>query len=145
MRVCSCYFSPNDPFEVFETQILLLEESLSEAIGRCLIGGDFNSKSSEWGETRLDRRVILVGEMVARNDPIVLNQDKEYTFRRGAGRPIIDLKIAAPCLALRIGDWCVLKVITLSDHRCIEFNLEQRCQAVDEGRGGEGRSPFWNT
>ena len=27
----------------------------------------------------------------------------------------------------------------------IEFTLEQRCQAVDKGRGGEGRSPSWNT
>ena len=81
----SCYFSPNDHFEVFETKILLLEESLSEAVGRCLIGGDFDSKSSEWGETHLDRRGILVGEMVARNDLIVLNQGKEFMFRRGAG------------------------------------------------------------
>ena len=63
MRVYSCYFSPGDPFEVFETQILLLEESLREAVGRPLIGGDFNSKSPEWGEARLDRRGILVGEM----------------------------------------------------------------------------------
>ena len=47
VRVYSCYFSPNDPFEVFETQILLLEKSLSEAVGRSLIGGDFNSKSPE--------------------------------------------------------------------------------------------------
>ena len=28
VRVYSCYFSPNDPFEIFETQISLLEESL---------------------------------------------------------------------------------------------------------------------
>ena len=28
VRVYSCYFSPNDPFEIFETQILLVEESL---------------------------------------------------------------------------------------------------------------------
>ena len=53
VRVYSCYFSPNDPVEVFETQILLLEKSLREAVGRCLIGGDFNSKSPEWGETHL--------------------------------------------------------------------------------------------
>ena len=99
MGVYSCYFSPNDPFEVFETQILLLEESISEAVGRSLIGGDFNSKSSKWGEARLDRREILVGEMVARNDMTVLNQGKEFTFRRGAGGSIIDLTIAAPCLA----------------------------------------------
>ena len=73
VRVYSCYFSPNDPFEIFETQILLLEESLKEASWRSLIAGDFNSKSPERGEARLDGRGILVGEMVARNDLIVLN------------------------------------------------------------------------
>ena len=49
--VYSCYFTPGDPFEVFETQILLREESLSETVGRSIIGGDFNSKSPEWGES----------------------------------------------------------------------------------------------
>ena len=44
VRVYSCHFSPNDPFKIFETQILLLEESLKEASGRSLIAGDFNSK-----------------------------------------------------------------------------------------------------
>ena len=84
---------------------------------------------------------ILVDEMAAGNNLIVLNRGREFTFRRGAEGSIIDLTIAAPRLAPRISDWSVLEVITLSDHRCIEFNLEQRCQAVDKGRGGEGRSP----
>ena len=47
VRVYSCCFSPNDPFEIFESQILLLEERLREASGRSLIAGDFNSKSPE--------------------------------------------------------------------------------------------------
>ena len=46
--IYSCCFSPNDPFEIFENQILLFEESLSEASGRTLIVGVFNSKSPEW-------------------------------------------------------------------------------------------------
>ena len=79
------YLTPYDPFEVFETQILLLGKSLSEAVCRSLIGGDFNSKSTEWGEARLDRREILGGEMVARNNLIDLNQGGEFTFRRGSG------------------------------------------------------------
>ena len=66
-------------------------------------------------------------------------------FRRGAEGSIIDLTITAPRLASRISDWSVLEVITLSHHRCIEFILEHGCQAVDKGRGGEGRSPSWNT
>ena len=74
VRVYSCYFSPNDPFEIFETQILLLEESLKEASGRSLIAGDFNSKSPEWGEAHLDRRGILVGKMVARKTSLAFGK-----------------------------------------------------------------------
>ena len=47
LRLYSCYFSPNDPFEGFETQIVLLEESLSEARWRTLIAGDSNNMSPE--------------------------------------------------------------------------------------------------
>ena len=145
VRVYSCHFYPNDPFKVFETQILLLKESLSEAVGQCLIWGEFNSNSPEWDEACLHRRGILVGEMVVRNDLIVSNQGKEFTFRRGSGGgSIIDLTIAATCLASTIGDWGVLKVIVLSDHRSIELNLEQRYHAENKGRGGEGRSPSRN-
>ena len=81
-------------------KILFLEESLREAGGRSHIAGDFNSKSLEWGEARLDKRGILVGEMASRNDLIVLNQGMDFTFRRGAGwGSIIDLTFAAPRLA----------------------------------------------
>ena len=79
--------------------------------------------------------------MVARNDLIVLNRGMDFTLRRGA----IDLTIAAPRLASRIGDWCVLEVITLSDHQCIEFSIRERSQPVNTERDGKVRSPSWNT
>ena len=60
VRVYSCYFSPNDPFDIFETQILLLEGSLKEASGRSLITGDFDSKSPDCGEARLDKRGMIL-------------------------------------------------------------------------------------
>ena len=139
------YFSPNDPFEVFETQILLLEESLSGARGRILIAGDFNSKLPEWREDHLDRRGILIGEMVVKNDLTVLNTHWEMTFRHGSGESIIDLAIAAPRLTSKIGDWYVLGVCTLSDHRYIEFRILKRSHPVYTGRGGKRRNPSWNT
>ena len=46
--------------------------------------GDFDSKSQEWGQARLDERGILVGEMIARNDLIVLNWGRDFTFRQEA-------------------------------------------------------------
>ena len=53
--------------------------------------------------------------------------------------------IATPRLASRIGDWCVLEVITLSDHQCIEFSIQERSHPVNEGRGSKVRRPSWNT
>ena len=136
VRVFSCYFSPNDPFEIFETQILLLEESLREASGWFLIACDFNSKSPEWGEARLDKRGILVGQMIARNDRIVLNRGRDFTFSRGARGSIIDLTLAAPRLASRIDDRCGLEVISLSNHRLIEFSIREQSHPVNTGKGG---------
>ena len=73
----------------------------------------------------------MVSEIIARNDLIVLNRGRDLTFRRGAGRSIIDLMIAAPRRPSRIGDWSVLEVITLSDHQCIKFSIHERRHPVN--------------
>ena len=86
----------------------------------------------------------MVGQMAARNDLIVLNQERDFTFRQGAGGSLINLTFSAPRLASRIVDWCILQVITLSDHQCIEFSIRERSHPVNTGRGGKGRSP-WST
>ncbi|XP_043474028.1 uncharacterized protein LOC122506100 [Leptopilina heterotoma] len=121
IRIYSCYFSPNDPLGKFDTEIHSLEESLRAFDGDVLIAGDFNSKSPEWGETRLDRRGILVSDMLATNGLVVLNRGHEFTFRRGESGSILDLTIASPRLARRIREWRVLDEETLSDHQYIEF------------------------
>ena len=72
---------------------------------------------------KLDRRGILIGEMVVKNNLTMLNRGRKITFRRGVGESITDLAIAALRLASRIGDWCVLEVTTLSDYRCIDFSI----------------------
>ena len=33
----------------------------------------------------------------------------------------------------------------MSDHRCIEFSIQERSHSVNVGRGGKVRSPSWNT
>ena len=50
-------------------------------------------------------------------------------------------EIDAHRLASRIGDWCVLEVITLSDHQCIEFSIQERSHPGNAGRGVKGRAP----
>ena len=41
------------------------------------------------GEIRLDRSGILIGEMAARNDLIVLNRGRGMTYKRGARGTIL--------------------------------------------------------
>ena len=97
--MCTAATSPRTIPSKSSKLILFVKESLSQAIGLTLIASDFNSKSADREKACLDRRGILIGEMVARNDLTVLKRGREMTFRRGAKGSIIDLTIAAPRLA----------------------------------------------
>ena len=74
------------------------EGSFSEAAGRTLIAGDFNSKLHTWGKSQLERKGVLFGEMVAGNKLLLLNRGGELTFRREARGSIINLKFSTPRL-----------------------------------------------
>ena len=109
------------------------------SFGWILIADDFNSNSPKWGEARLQKTGMLVSEIVVKNDLIVLNRRHEFTLRRGAVGSIIDITIAAPHLASKIGGWLVL------DHWCIAFSLHERSQLVNTGRSDRGKSSSWDT
>lgn len=61
LRICSCYYSPNDSKEKFESEL----EAISQFRLKVLISGDFNAKSPVWEETRLDKMGQLVTELLA--------------------------------------------------------------------------------
>ncbi|XP_043469805.1 uncharacterized protein LOC122503366 [Leptopilina heterotoma] len=144
VRIYSCYFSPNDPLKKFDAEIRSLEESIRAFDGDVLIAGDFNSKSPEWGETRQDRRGILVTDMVSANDLVVMNRGKELTFRRGASGSILDLTFATPHLARRIRNWKVLDQVTMSDHQYIEFSVSEENMGGYNCPQKDKKKPSWN-
>ncbi|XP_051175653.1 uncharacterized protein LOC127290876, partial [Leptopilina boulardi] len=131
LRMYSCYFSPNDLLADFESDMDDLESSLKESTLDVLVTGDFNAKSPEWGETRLDKRGKMIGEMVSRNNFLVVNRGTTWTFRRDAIGSIIDLTIASSKIFSRICDWRVSEDYTASDHQYIEFSV-----SVGDTRGG---------
>ena len=83
--------------------------------------------------------------MVTRNNLIVLNRGRKRTFRLRSEGSIIDLTIFALHLVWRIGDWCVLEVTTLSDHRYIELSIQERSHHANTGTGIKERNPSWKT
>ena len=141
-RMYSCYYSPNDTIQKFQEELETLERSIQSAKGPVLITGDFNGKSPEWGETRLDKRGNAICEFVARNDLTVMNNGQEHTFRRGDTGSIIDLTIASENLASKIENWRVLEEITLSDHQYITFDV--KIQKSGQIRKRRNRRKFWN-
>ncbi|XP_043485346.1 uncharacterized protein LOC122513138 [Leptopilina heterotoma] len=133
----SCYFSPNDALTDFEADIRQLESSLRGSRLDVLVTGDFNAKSPEWGESRLDKRGRVIGEMVSRSNLTIVNRGRTWTFRRGAIGSIIDLTIASSPLFRRINEWRVSEEYTASDHQYIEFSVS----VGDTGNGGRQEAP----
>lgn len=71
-----------DNVGTFETELGNLEESIEAAKENVLVTGDFNAKSPQRGETRLDRRGLLVAETIARKDLVIINKGGKPTFER---------------------------------------------------------------
>lgn len=145
LRLYSCYFSPNDPFPIFADQVDALESSIRQSNLDAIITGDFNAKSPEWGETRLDKRGKLVCEMLSGNNLFVANQGKKWTFRRGVIGSILDLTITTSRIGRKINCWEVLEEETLSDHQYIQFFMEQGSPLRPRKQANRQRRPSWNT
>jgi hypothetical protein len=124
-RIYSCYFSPNDKLAKFEQDLDILQSSFETARGEILITGDFNGKSPQWGDHRLDKRGIRIGQLLARWQFTVANSGNVPTFFRGEARSVIDLTFSTEGLARKIRDWQVLEAETLSDHQYIYFRLTE--------------------
>lgn len=140
IRFYSCYFSPNVDYEVFVHMINILESSIRSAKGRVVIGGDFNSKSPEWGSGQLDPRGVVVGELISSLGLITYNEGNSLTFRRGGGGSVIDITFGSADLYNTAMNWRVLEDLTLSDHQYISFNITSR----ETGRNVTVTLPTWN-
>lgn len=136
VRVYSCYFSPSVDLPVFDEELSNLEDSLETARGEILITGDFNAKSPEWGEHRLDTRGQMVCELLTRWHLKVANNGEKPTFVRNEAESILDLTLTTENMERCIGNWRVLDEESLSDHCYISFEVEQRQATERNARTG---------
>ena len=142
VRYYSCYFSPNETKEEFSRKLGMLATNIRSAKKDVIVTGDFNAKSPEWGERRLDDRGELVGEVIVQCDLFVLNRGRKPTCLcyHGMTGSIIDLTIANESAAAKIKDWMVLDLATLSDHKYIRFDL-----GTAEKRVKQKKAKRWNS
>ena len=137
VRYYSCYFSPNHKIEEFQKELDDLENDIRGCDKEIVITGDFNSKSPEWFERRLDKRGEMTSELISRNRLVVINVGRRHTCNDGSGS-IIDLTMATSSVSRLITGWKVLNDYSMSDHNYIMCNIEQVMPSM------VGRKKRWN-
>jgi len=123
MLLTSCYVSPNSGRARFEHTLADLSRKLRGAsLKQQIITGDFNAKSTAWGNRASDLRGRILLRWIQQHDLIILNEGYEPTFVSHNGSSVEDLTLASRGAAQRIGTWRVLTdTETLSDYRYVYF------------------------
>lgn len=88
VQVFSCYASPNQPREDF-TNFLQRLENIIRTIPQgvpVLIAGDFNARSSAWGDWVSNARGEELGMLIESLDLVIMNSGSIPTFSRGAAQ-----------------------------------------------------------
>ncbi|XP_050065663.1 uncharacterized protein LOC126554649 [Aphis gossypii] len=146
VQMFSCYVSPNQPLEDFTDFLQRLEDSVRTVPHDVpvLVTGDFNARSTAWGDWVSNARGEELGMLIESLDFVIMNSGSIPTFSRGAGS-VIDLTLASESLARRLSGWrrVMESVFNNSDHHYIRFYLSGSTpnQPQPAGRDPHG----WNT
>ncbi|KAF8768425.1 hypothetical protein HNY73_021248 [Argiope bruennichi] len=121
LMIISVYYPPS---EEIETTLIELENCLQHSHDRVLIAGDFNVKSTIWGDDFEDYRGRILLEFLFSKGLVVLNDENSPpTFGVSLGRSWIDITISEPILSENIFKWKIYLEPTSSDHNSISFSL----------------------
>ncbi|CAH1385034.1 unnamed protein product, partial [Tenebrio molitor] len=124
LRICCGYISPNDKIDRFKEFVQDIEELLeNNGKKKCIVAGDFNSKS-KIGDPRTDKRGEIVEEMIAAKQMVIANVGEEPTFVRGSQVSHLDITLHSEELAGKLKDWKVMDKETMSDHKYIIYKAD---------------------
>ncbi|XP_037931699.1 uncharacterized protein LOC119666493 [Teleopsis dalmanni] len=139
----SCYVSPNDTIEDFNTMLDHLVENAKHKTP-LVIAGDFNAWSTSWGSRCTNRRGFALLEAFASLDIFLLNDDINYTFDNGRFTSTIDLTFGSRSIC-KNSLWKVADVYRASDHKLIIFELTQDRISGKHESTRKAQASKWNT
>ncbi|KYB29499.1 hypothetical protein TcasGA2_TC032967 [Tribolium castaneum] len=143
--IYSCYISPNVETVIAERALRNLVGSIGSHGGKpCVVTGDFNAKSPEWGGETQDERGRLLSEWLATLNCVVYNDGIKPTFLKGRYQSWIDVTFSTENAARWVRNWTVEEEETLSDHQFITFQLKLNGERTGNGQSS-GRCCGWNT
>lgn len=141
--VMSCYLTPSDSIEEFQTKLDLIEDQAQEIQGPLVIGGDFNSQAIEWGMSATNSRGRRVLDLASRLGLIVANIGSVATFRRpGCIGTIPDITLVSEQFACNLKEWRVIEDFTGSDHQYITYHISPHSSNHQGSRSKSTRK--WN-
>lgn len=125
-QIISAYTSPTEDIEILLTQ---LDQFLSRSKHKLIIGGDFNAHSMSWGYKNNDERGKILEEFIAQWSLIILNDiDSPPTFYFNSKQGWPDLTLTNEADLLNNSSWKVIEEDSLSDHRYINFTLNNKIE-----------------
>lgn len=128
LTIFSCYCSGNDEIEELEETLQQIELHLQVHNEEAIIAGDFNAKSPQWGMNLTDARGQIIADWIATNDLVVNNKGSKPTFTHQNYGSILDLTLTTVKVASHIENWDVLEIESLSDHKYIMFDVQEKRQ-----------------
>lgn len=139
--IFSCYSSGNRDLTCLENTLEDIATHTRNTNGHCVIAGDFNSKSPQWGMKKTDERGIRMEEWIAQNELVLLNDGSKPTFQSGNYTSILDLTFVTQDLRTSVTKWDVLEEDSVSDHHYIMFGFNTTTNSIQSPIKAEG----WQT
>jgi hypothetical protein len=97
-----------------------------------IISMDSNAKSKLWFSKSDDRRGELITEFISEMNFILLNDNEiTPTFFTTRGESFIDLTLISENLTNAIKNWEVLETNSMSDHRYIVFDINEKTEEIN--------------
>jgi len=90
-----------------------------------LIGCDANAHNILWNSSNNNERGEALWDYLISTNLEICNRGHEPTFVVQNRREVLDLTLASLSIADEVSDWHVDSAPSLSDHRCIRFNLAE--------------------
>lgn len=123
MLLTSAYF-PHDEVGTPPPKVVcdLIEYSTTRKMFT-LIGCDANSHHTFWGSTDTNSRGESLLDFIIENNLAILNKGSEPTFETRNRKEVLDITLCTRSKNIQISDWKVVKEISFSDHKYIEFKI----------------------
>ena len=122
LLIGSIYCDGNEPM-ISDSLERIMDHSVNKDLP-VILAMDANAKSTLWGSDRSNARGLALENWMLQRNLCTRNSGSAFTYFRRNVESVIDVTVVSEELSDQVTDWKVSEAYMASDHRRIEFNLE---------------------